>query len=390
MRRLLLLVCSVVCVETIFFAALAPLLPHYADELDLSKTGAGLLTAAYAIGGIAAAIPAGLLAVRLGVKATVLIGMALMSAASVAFGFAESEWMLDVTRAGQGAGAAVSWTGGLAWLVAASPRERRGELLGVAMGCAVAGALLGPLLGGIAVVVGPEPAFSGIAVLGLAVAAWAWMTPALPPSGRQPLRALFAAVPRPQVAGGLWLLTLPALLFGVLAVLAPLRLDELGFGAVAIGAVWLVAAGLEAIASPFLGRWSDRSGRLAPVRAGLIASIAVSLVLPWIGEGRTLAALVVAAGIAYGVFWVPGMALLSDGIEAAGLDHGLGFGLMNLGWAPGHIVGAAAGGALGDAAGDVVPYFALAGVCLLTLAAIERRASLLPIGRRQEEAVEPG
>ena len=38
-RRLLFLVGAVVLVDTMFYAALTPLLPHYADELGLSKTG---------------------------------------------------------------------------------------------------------------------------------------------------------------------------------------------------------------------------------------------------------------------------------------------------------------------------------------------------------------
>ena len=50
MRRLFWLVAAVVLVDTMFFAAVAPLLPHYSDELDLSKTGAGILTAAYPAG----------------------------------------------------------------------------------------------------------------------------------------------------------------------------------------------------------------------------------------------------------------------------------------------------------------------------------------------------
>ena len=40
MRRLFWLVAAVVLVDTMFFAAVAPLLPHYSDELELSKTGA--------------------------------------------------------------------------------------------------------------------------------------------------------------------------------------------------------------------------------------------------------------------------------------------------------------------------------------------------------------
>ena len=47
-----------------FFAALTPLLPHYADELDLGKTAAGVLQAAYPLGAFVGAIPSGIVAAR--------------------------------------------------------------------------------------------------------------------------------------------------------------------------------------------------------------------------------------------------------------------------------------------------------------------------------------
>ncbi len=45
-RRLLLLVSAIVLVDTMFFAAITPLLPYYVDQLELSKAGAGVLAAA--------------------------------------------------------------------------------------------------------------------------------------------------------------------------------------------------------------------------------------------------------------------------------------------------------------------------------------------------------
>ena len=88
MRRLFWLVAAVVLVDTMFFAAVAPLLPHYSDELDLSKTGAGVLTAAYPAGTFVGALPAGWLAIRWGVKPTLMLGLAMLGLSSLAFAFA--------------------------------------------------------------------------------------------------------------------------------------------------------------------------------------------------------------------------------------------------------------------------------------------------------------
>src|SRR6476659_5152784 len=98
MRRLLFLTGAIIFVDTLFFAALTPLLPHYADTLGLGKTGAGVLAAAYPAGAFLGAIPSGMVAARLGVKPTVLIGMTGVAVTTALFGFAESAWQLDVAR----------------------------------------------------------------------------------------------------------------------------------------------------------------------------------------------------------------------------------------------------------------------------------------------------
>jgi hypothetical protein len=46
MRRLLLLVCAIVFIDTSFYAAITPLLPYYADHEHLTKTSAGILSGA--------------------------------------------------------------------------------------------------------------------------------------------------------------------------------------------------------------------------------------------------------------------------------------------------------------------------------------------------------
>ncbi len=385
----MLLVGGVVLVEAVFFSALAPLLPRYAHMLRLSKFEAGVLVGSYAAGSFIGALPGGLLASRLGAKVTVLGGLLLLSSLSVVFGFARSVWLLDLARLGQGVGAALTWTGALAWLVNEAPRERRGELIGLAVGAAAAGALLGPGVGAIATIVGTRATFSAVAVLGGALAAWAVRVPGPGRGEGQPLRLLLPAIRRPGFAAGLWLLALPSLMFGVLGVLAPLRLGRFGLSGSAIGAIFLLAAALEVAASVVGGRWADRGGRELPLRVSLVASVLACLVLPAGNSNWSLGILVVLAATAFGAFFAPAMALLADQAERAGLEQALGFALLNAAWAPGHLVGSAAGGALAGAAGDATPYLILALLCILTLPTLKHLLRLESLREAAFQEIDP-
>jgi MFS family permease len=371
-RRLLLLVSAIVAVDTMFFAVLTPLLPHFAHAYGLSKATAGLLVAAFAAGALVTAIPGGLVAARFGPKSAVLGGLTTMGAASLGFALAGDAWSLGLARFLQGAGSAFSWGGGLAWLIAAAPRARRGEVLGTAMAAAIFGALFGPVLGAAAALAGTRPVFVGVAVLAAALLAWAIATPG---AAREPqrLEALGPALRSPRLLGGYWLIALPALLFGVLAVLVPLELAHDGWGAVAIASLFLANAALETVLNPLLGRLADRRGPIGTVRFGLLGSVAVSIALAWAGRPVLVVVFVLAAGLAYGAFYTPALAIISAGAESLGIAQGLAFGLMNACWAVGALLGPAAGGALAQAGGNTVPYLVSAAVCAATYAAARPR-----------------
>jgi MFS family permease len=367
MRRVLWLVAAVVLVDTMFFAAVSPLLPHYEEELGLSKTAAGVLAAAYPAGTLLGTVPAGWITLRLGVKAAVLSGLALLGASSLTFAFADHVAVLDAARLVQGIGGAFMWAGGLAWLMAASPPERRGELIGSALAAAIVGVLLGPVIGGAATVLSPEVVFSCVSVLAAALAAWAWSVPGMAPQPVGGMRAVLGSLRRRSVLAGFWLFCLPALFAGVLDVLVPLRLDELGASGVTVGAAFFVAAACEAVLSPFAGRLSDRRGRLAPIRVGLVGTIAMAILLPLPDAVGLVAAALVVTVLALGMFWAPAAALLADASEEAGLNQGLAFAISNLGWGLGHLVGGGGGAALADATADALPYALLALTCAATL-----------------------
>src|SRR6266516_2576077 len=109
-RRLFVLVGGLVLAEVMFYSVLTPLLPYYAHQLDLSKSQAGLLSAFYAFGAIGFSVPSGLLVGRIGARPTVLVGVALLAASSVAFGFIKVMAGLDAARLLQGAGGSCLWS----------------------------------------------------------------------------------------------------------------------------------------------------------------------------------------------------------------------------------------------------------------------------------------
>ncbi len=390
-RRLVILVSAIVLLDVAFFAAVAPLLPHYVDEFDLSKTSAGILTGAYAAGNLVAAIPAGWLAGRWGVKPTTLAGLIGLAVSSLVFGLAQEIWLLDAARFTQGLAGACTWAAGFAWVVDRAPPGRRGEVIGTPLAAAIVGTLIGPVLGTAADEVGPEVVFAGVAAAALLLAALIVGEDAAPGEPAD-MRRVAAAARMPAVRVGIWLVALPALASGVLNVLVPLRMDELGAASVAIGATYLIAAGFEATTSPIVGRLSDRRGRLVPIRAGLVGAAVLLVVIPIPETAAIVAILFICTALALATFWAPAMALLSDEIERAHVQQGYAFAFTNIAWSAGQLAGNGGGSALAEATADWVSYAVVAVLFVVTFAALTRRPHVVGEhggGEGQRDA-EPG
>jgi MFS family permease len=376
MRRLLALTCTIILVDTIFYGTLTPLVPYFSQEFGLSKSAVGILTGSFGAGVLVGSAPGAYLASRAGVKVAAITGLVLMSLTSLAFGIADAAWVLVLARFAGGFGSSLSWVAAFTWVTARAPDERRGELIGIMLSAAVFGALLGPVLGSAAAIVGLLPAFAAVAAVGAGILVWAAAEsapgPAPGPAGRRPLFGTLRAALHPRLATGLWLIAISPLLFSVLAVLVPLELSRLGWGAAAVGAVFLVSAAFEAMVHPLLGRWTDRVGYRSPVQVGLLLSVGILLALPWVGGPWVLGLLVVLASGAFNATLVPGTALFSRGTEKVGMDQALAFGLTNFAWASGYAVGAPLGGTLADLGGDSLSYLFLTVVCLLTLVLLRK------------------
>ena len=245
-RRLLLLTSAIVFFDTLFFAALTPLLPRYAETLGLGKTGAGVLAAAYPAGAFVGAIPSGIVASRAGVKPTVVIGLTTVAASAPCSSGSRANRGSSTSRVSCRDSRAPS--PGPARSPGSSPPPRRGDAAASSAppsqrrSAARSSARCSAVSHRSPARAGPSAPWA-IASLGLV--AWAASTPSARPEAPQPLRMLGRAFRDPRVLGAFWFVVLPALLFGAVSVLAPLRLSVLGFGSVAIGAVFLVSGAFE-------------------------------------------------------------------------------------------------------------------------------------------------
>jgi MFS family permease len=367
MRRLLVLASAMVFLDLTFFTAIAPLLPEYVDDLHMSTAQAGILSAAYAAGTLAASLPGGYLASRFGPRRTVICGLWGLGVASLLFGLLDSPWPLDAARFIQGIAGALIWSGALTWLINSYPDEQRGQVIGTALGVAVAGALIGPALGALAGSVGTEPVFAAVLVVSLALAFLASRLPDTVVRENQPLREVFRClVDRPLVEAAIFVSS-PSLMFGAIDVLLPLRIDALGGGHALIAVGFIGGAAIETVLAPLAGRMSDRVGRRAPYVLGM-AICAVAMVFYAFAD--SLATVIVAlllVSLGSGFCFAPAMTLISDAAETSGLHQGYAVGVSNMAWAAAQVLGGVAGAAVAGVTGDGAPSIAIAVILVLTI-----------------------
>jgi MFS family permease len=187
-----------------------------------------------------------------------------------------------------------------------------------------------------------------------------------PPRDRGELGEFRTTLAEPAVLRSTWFVAAPSLVFGLVVVLVPLRIDDLGRSATLVAAAFILGAGIEASISPFVGRLSDRVGRVRPYVIGLLILAAAIALIPLPDALGLVVAALVAISIGAALCFTPAMAMLSDAASATGLPQGLAMGLINAAWAGGQVSGSVGGGALANAAGDALPCLLAAAMAALT------------------------
>lgn len=366
--------------ESSLYAAVTPVLPHYAHTLHASKPAIGLLAAAYAAGIIPGSLLGGWAAARAGVRRTTFGGLIAFAVTGAAFGFATNLVALDLLRVLQGLACGFIWGGGLAWAIAVAPRERRGAVIGSVIGAAIFGTLIGPLLGVFAVGVGTAPVFTAVGVGAVALALWVRRhpepggaevdVPDEPATLRVHGRALLA---QSGLWLGAWLVLFDAMATGAVSTLIPLRLSRLGASGVAIGATFVLASAVATVLAPVIGRASDRHGARRPMTVGLISGAALFAALTLPGAWLPLAAVsVLVLGGPMSAFMIPAVPMMTASAERVGVTVVVATSLVNLAYAIGETIGAPTSALLSTASSDAVPFFGIAGLMLISLGLVRR------------------
>jgi len=270
-------------VEAVGYGMVAPTLPFMALQVGAAEGRIGLLVGLYAAVGLFVAVPLGMLAQRFGRRALILLGLALLTAASIAFVFAPSYAWLLAARVVQGVGAAGIWVGSLTLGGDLSQDESMGRSLSWLTGAWSLGFIIGPAFGGIGTLRTPFILYAILCAASLLVA-FAWLPVTGVGGPRATLTGILRVFARPAVlASGVATFAL-AFFFGAIEAFVPLLMVAGEHGRGRVGLLFSVA-GLPSVLLPGVtGALADRHGdRWIMVGGFLFASALSAAFLPLLG-----------------------------------------------------------------------------------------------------------
>jgi len=336
-RRIWILMATVF-VDMIGFLMVLPLLPFYAERFGASPTIIGALVSSFAFAQLATAPWWGRLSDRYGRRPMIIGGLLAAAAAYIVFAFAQSVWMLLLSRLIQGAGGG---TIGVvqAYVTDSVEPEERSKALGWLTAATSAGVMIGPGIASLAASFDEAaPGFVAAALcLANAVSAWRW----LPESAknirrggsageaRAPLRhAVWKIVrhPRGPVAALVWVYAISMMAFmsmnGVLALFLDrqhgITEQTIGLFYMYVGGVSLLMRGL--LLGPAI-RWF---GEIRVMQLGIAALLLGYVFIPLTHSVPTLAVAAMMIPIGTALLFPATTSLVSRGARAGATGETLG------------------------------------------------------------------
>ncbi len=353
-----------------FFAAVAqsqvvPLFPRLSSNYGLSPVAAAALLAAPALATMTLALPAGLFADRLGVRALAVSGTLVMAASTLVQALPSCAAFVAGRLVFSGAYAVVV-TAAMAWMARSTERPGDSRLGSLAAWGAV-GSLAGPATGGLlADQVGLGSPFAVAALAAAVLAALLARQPRLTRVHQAPRPGLAASLSGTSVlSSGMCAIFLVGVAGGAVQLLVPLQLHHLGYGASTIGLALSVSAAVYIAVSVAFVRFGD------PVTAyRWLAGCVLVLGLTLLPAMFVLSLAPISAAIAMSM--APRAALAVTAfpfVSATAARHtigaGVALGLMNMAWAAGFVLAPLTAGAIEQTAGVQLAYLTVIVPCFL-------------------------
>jgi MFS family permease len=230
--------------------------------------------------------------------------------------------------------------------------------------------VIGPAVGAAASEVGRGPVFSAMAVVLLFLALAGPSAAPASARGLGSVRALVNLLRSRRANIGNGLLLVIGVVGGTMWTLMPLLVAHRGGGAGVIAAILAVSYLLAALLNIFVGRATDRIGRLAPTLSGLVVAAVLLPFVPAIQPLLPLAIGCVAAQSVVAALWTPTAAMVSDGAEAGPSGQAVGVAALNAAWAAGGAAGPVLAAWLAEANGFALPFALSGGLCALSAAVL--------------------
>lgn len=292
-------------------------LPVYADQVGAGVALIGVLIAAYDFAEVLAKPVFGAIADRQGMKRTMLLGIALFTAASAAYLVVDPRLLL-VIRFLQGVGAAALSAVSLA-LIGVYYEQRRGRAYGVYNAIKGAGYVLSPLVGGAILLRSHFSAiFVACALVGVVAFAVAALLPRPERAASNPmdddddfsLKSFLAVFREPRLLPWYAVTIVNMFFVGILFGFLPVQVHAGHYSALYTSGLLSAVAASYLLIQPVAGLIADRLNPTITIRAGLLLAGLSIVAIPFV-SGLPLFLIALLAGMGVGTVWTNTDTLIS-------------------------------------------------------------------------------
>ncbi|HEY3094415.1 MAG TPA: MFS transporter [Nitrososphaera sp.] len=288
-----------------------PSLTLYAQQdLGANEFLVGAVIAGFAIGRLVFDIPAGVLADRLGLNRTMILGLGILVGSSLLAGFAPSYWVLLLARVLEGVGSSIYVSAAIVFVLLSSEASNRGTNIGSYQSMLMLGPIVGPIVGApIATFFGynaPYFAFAAMIAVALAIvgilAYFGRLGAARPASGHESggrqadmtvylNTAAIATFGFAFLRSGIYTTGMPLFAYG-----------SLSLSVFDVGIILTMTSIANLVSSFFSGRLTQMYGMQKPLFAAILSSAILVAVIPLSTSMVFLLVVVTLIGVTSGFF----------------------------------------------------------------------------------------